>query len=120
EPNSVNLVTADGTVFNVVAWPATEHTVESAAALTPPGQYTVYDSGPEGNDGFFHLSGQTIFDPMLGDMRTFFAYSRTWPSADGQWVIATQLQSMTPFFSRDLKSISGSITLDGVSLWDDV
>lgn len=120
EPNSVNLMTDDGTVFNVIAWPASEHTAESAAALTPAGQYTVYDRGPEANGGYYQLSGQTIFDPNLGDERTFFAYSRAWPSADGQWVIATQLQSMTPFFSRDLMSIPASITLDGTSLWGDV
>lgn len=120
EPNSVNLTTADTTVFNVDAYPVTEQTLESAVALTPAGEYTVFDSGPDVNDGLYQLSGVSMFDPMAGEVRTWFVYSRVWPSADGQWIIATQLQSMTPFFTRDLSSIPGSITLDGQPLWADM
>ncbi len=120
EPNSVNLVTADTTVLNIEAYPVTEQTLESVVALTPAGEYTVFDSGPDVNGGLYQLSGVSMLDPMQGEVRTWFVYSRVWPSADGQWIIATQLQSMTPFFTRDLASIPGAITVDGEPLWADV
>lgn len=120
EPNSVNLVTADTTVFNVDAYPAAEQTLEDVVALTPAGDYTVFDSGPDVNGGLYQLSGLTMLDPMQVEVRTWFVYSRVWPSADGQWIIATQLQSVTPFFTRDLASIPDTITLDGAPLWADV
>lgn len=120
EPNSVNLVTADTTVFNVEAYPATGQTLEDAVALTPESEYTVFDSGPDVNGGLYQLSGLSMLDPMLGEVRTWFVYSRVWPSADGEWIITTQLQSVTPFFTRDMASIPGAITLDGEPLWADL
>ncbi len=107
-------------MFNVESYPVTEQTLESAVALTPAGEYTVFDSGPDVNGGLYQLSGVSMLDPMLGEVRTWFVYSRVWPSADGQWIITTQLQSMTPFFTRDLSSIPGAITLDGQPLWADM
>lgn len=114
EPNDVSLVTPDGAMFVVSLYPVAEHSPETAATINARSQATVVSSVADQDGVFSYLQWFTNSSGPIVE------YTRAWTSSDGQWTMSAYLRSELTTFHRDLTLVTGTISLDGAPLWEEV
>jgi hypothetical protein len=108
------------TILNIDVFPATEHTAKSAATMDCGCGIDPLTDDVDGQGGHVQLGQYGTLDVETMELIVGLDFTRAWPTADGQWIIRTELQSRIDVFYADLTSVAPSITIDGAPLWGDI
>lgn len=97
--------------------PASEVTPQDV--MYPASEFDEIMAGPDNSGGTYYMGGMKAID--LSGQETFWVvFRRAWTTADGQWTVVTQLDTLLPNLESDLASVKDAISIDSFVVWKDV